>query len=213
LGRNAPVWKPGAHSGIRHWAVDLLDRRKLRRVLDAAIRENGKLKNLIFVQRYKGNGDSWSGELETSLTATRFVIEHCSKSFVRNGSIVVVSSQANRFVATEQPAGYHVVKAGLIQLCRYFAVVLGPQGIRVNSVSPGTVLKPENRQYYSKQKRLQKLFKTMIPLGRMGTAEEVAGVVSLLCSDKASFVTGQDLLVDGGASLLSHETLARKLAN
>jgi NAD(P)-dependent dehydrogenase (short-subunit alcohol dehydrogenase family) len=47
----------------------------------------------------------------------------------------------------------------------------------------------------------------------MGTAEEVAGVDSLLCSDKASFVTGQDLLVDGGASLLSHETLARKLAN
>src|SRR5262245_20608097 len=100
LGRNAPARTPEVHRDIRHWPVDLLDKRKLRRVLDAAIRETGRLKNLIFLQRYKGNGDAWSGELETSLTATRFVIEHCSKSSVRNGSIVVVSSQANRFVAT-----------------------------------------------------------------------------------------------------------------
>jgi NAD(P)-dependent dehydrogenase (short-subunit alcohol dehydrogenase family) len=124
-----------------------------------------------------------------------------------------VSSAASKVVAAEQGPGYHVAKAGLDQLARYYAVVLGQKGIRVNVVSPGTVLKPENRDFYLGNERLQTLFKKVVPLGRMGTAQEVAEVIDFLGGPKASFITGQTLLVDGGVNLLSTETLARTLSD
>jgi NAD(P)-dependent dehydrogenase (short-subunit alcohol dehydrogenase family) len=57
------------------------------------------------------------------------------------------------------------------------------------------------------------LYKTIIPLARMGTSEEVANVIAFLCSHKASFVTGQNIVVDGGLSLIWQETLARRLSS
>ena len=198
---------------IHFWAVDLLDRGKLSATLADILARHGKLNNLIFFQRFKGGGDDWSGELETSLSATKFVIEKLAGQF-REGehkSIVLVSSAASNVVAEEQGVGYHVAKAGINQMARYYAVTLGSKGFCVNVVSPGTVLKLENRRFYLKHKRLQTLFRQTVPLGRMGTAEEVANVISFLCSPKASFVTGQNIMVDGGVNLRSTETLARKL--
>jgi NAD(P)-dependent dehydrogenase (short-subunit alcohol dehydrogenase family) len=210
IGRSIPAAKPAG--GICVWPVDLLDRPALSRSLGEIISRNGKLNNLIFLQRYKADGDKWTGEIETALSATRFVIESLLGKFNRGEkSIVLVSSAASDVVADEQGVGYHVAKAGLNQLGRYYAVTLGPRGIRVNTVSPGTVLKLENENFYRKNKRLQNLFKRTIPLGRMGTAEEIANVIAFLCSSKASFITGQTLRVDGGVNLLSTETLARKL--
>lgn len=98
-------------------------------------------------------------------------------------------------------------------MVRYYAVTLGPRRIRVNSVSPGTVLKDESKDFYLKNEQLYNLYKGIIPLGRMGTAEEVANVVAFLCSSKASFITGQNIVVDGGLSLIWQETLARKVAS
>ena len=147
-------------------------------------------------------------------TATRQIIEYLAGQFQprQNNSIVLVSSAASTVIAAEQSAGYHVAKAGLNQLARYYAVVLGAKGIRVNVVAPGTVLKPENQAFYLQNKKLQRLFRKTIPLGRMGTAAEIAEVIAFLSGPRASFVTGQTLLVDGGVNLLSTETLARTLA-
>lgn len=198
---------------VYYRAIDLLDKSTLTKELEQIISHQGKLTNLIFLQRFKGPGDAWTGELETSLSATKTVIESLISHFIENSSksIVLVSSVASDVVAEEQGVGYHVAKAGINQMARYYAVVLGPKGFRVNVVSPGTVLKPENRDFYLKNEKLQNLFKHTIPLGRMGTAEEVANVIIFLCSSKASFITGQTILVDGGVNLLSAETLARKL--
>jgi cupin fold WbuC family metalloprotein len=159
------------------------------------------------------DGEPWDGELETSLTATRFVIDRLADQFSERGdrSIVIVSSIADQFVSDSQPVGYHVAKSGLHQMTRYYAVQLGQRGIRVNCVSPSTVIKEENRAWYARNASLTELFNAAIPLGRMATARDVAQVIWFLCSPLAGFVTGQRIAVDGGVSLLAQEALARRL--
>ena len=72
-------------------------------------------------------------------------------------------------------------------------------------------LKEESKHFYFQNEELHNLYKSIIPLGRMGTAEELANTIAFLCSPKSSFITGQTIIVDGGISLQWHESLARKL--
>jgi NAD(P)-dependent dehydrogenase (short-subunit alcohol dehydrogenase family) len=213
IGRRPPSELDQRIPATRYWVLDLLDRKRLPKTWVELISHNGKINNLVFFQRFRGEGDDWSGEIETSLTATKDVIELSVDEFAEadDKSIVIVSSIASHLVASEQPVSYHVAKAGLNQMVRYYAVALGPKGIRVNAVSPGIVLKEESGDFYLKSRELQDLYKRITPLGRMGTSQEIASVVSFLCSSKASFITGQNIVVDGGISLQWHETLARKL--
>jgi NAD(P)-dependent dehydrogenase (short-subunit alcohol dehydrogenase family) len=200
---------------VRYWAADLQELEGISKVLNEIVSHHGKLKNLVFFQRFKGEGDKWEGELATSVTATKSIVEACIDRFHEgtDKSIVMVSSIAASLVADEQDVAYHVAKAAINQMSRYYAVTLGPKGFRVNVVSPGTVLKAENSDFYARQAELQKFFQKTIPLGRMGTAAEVAKAIMFLCSPDASFITGQNLFVDGGVNLISTETLARRLTN
>ncbi len=215
VGRRPVSEMPPVRPNVSCWSVDLADIEKLHTSLSEIVSRDGKVNHIVFFQRYRGSGDAWSEELQTSLTATAKTIEFLAGHFGvhSDNSIVLVSSIAASFVAIEQPVGYHVTKAGIVQMARYFAVVLGPRGIRVNSVSPGTVLKEESMEFYLKNKELLDLYRTITPLGRMGTAEEISGVIEFLCSRKASLVTGQNLVLDGGISLQSHESLCRRVAN
>jgi NAD(P)-dependent dehydrogenase (short-subunit alcohol dehydrogenase family) len=197
---------------IRYYKLDLLNPKGLKKVL-ADIRRNCKLNNLVFFQRFRGPGDDWAGELQVSLSATKKIIEFLIDEFADSTlkSIVIISSIAADFVAEEQPLSYHVAKAGLSQIARYYAYVLGKKGIRVNCVSPGLVLKEEARPFYESNKTLKRLYEKITPLGRMGTSEEIANVVLFLCSPKASYITGQNIIVDGGLSLPCQESIGRKL--
>ncbi len=213
IGKRAPGEVDRRLPGTHFWTADLTNEQDLQPVLSEVVSRGGALSSLVLLQRFKGEGDRWTGEIATSLSATKTIIERLAGEFSGGGgnSIVLVSSIVGRFIAEGQPVGYHVAKAALCQMARYYAVELGPRGIRVNCVSPCTVVKEENRDYYSKHEDLYNLFKKTIPLGRMGTALESANVIAFLCSSKASFVTGQEIVVDGGVSLLSQEALARKL--
>ncbi|WP_280154592.1 SDR family oxidoreductase [Piscinibacter sp. XHJ-5] len=93
------------------------------------------------------------------------------------------------------PPFYGAAKAGLLQLTRYLAAHLGPDGIRVNSISPGPFPPPAIAQS-APEFHAQLCAKT--PLGRIGDARELAGPALFLLSDAASYVTGADLAVDGG---------------
>ena len=90
---------------------------------------------------------------------------------------------------------------------------LGPQGDSHNTVSPCTFLKEESKKFYLENEKLHNVYKQIVPLGRMGTAEEVAQAIEFLISPRASFITGQELFVDGGLSLHLHDRMARMVAD
>lgn len=197
-----------------YWSADLLSETAVIEVLNDIVKKRGKINHLVFFQRYRGDGQNrWKEEIDLSLTATRSIIEALSDRFAAdyNKSIVAVSSLAASFVAEEQPLEYHVAKAGLNQLVRYYAVKLGPKGIRVNAVSPGTVIKPENQTYYQQQRKQTEFYNAITPLGRMGSSRDVANAVRFLCSQDAAFITGQNITVDGGLSLLLQASFDRHI--
>jgi len=202
-------------SSVSYWLVNLANHEQLSAALGEIVQKNGKLNNLIFVQRYRGEGNDWTGEIDITLTATKFVIDRVVGEFSETdeNAIVIVSSVASHFIVSEQPVSYHIAKASLDQMVRYYAVVLGPRGIRVNGVAPGTVLKDESKDFYLKNEEVLKVYKGITPLGRMGTSTDVTQVIAFLCSHNASFVTGQTIVVDGGVSLQGHESLARQLTS
>ncbi|MBX9690016.1 MAG: SDR family oxidoreductase [Candidatus Obscuribacterales bacterium] len=200
----------------RYFQVDLCDQRSITANLTKVLSPISRLNNLIFTQRYRGPAaESWTGEFETSVSATRSVIDFMTERFSGDGgdAIVIVSSLYGSLVGDSQSLSYHVSKAALDQLLRYYAVVLGKLQIRVNGVSPGTFVKEESQEFYRNNSALTELYARITPLGRICAAEEVAEVISFLCSDKSSFITGQNIVVDGGASLVSQETIARNLVS
>jgi glucose 1-dehydrogenase len=92
---------------------------------------------------------------------------------------------------------YCCSKGGLRMLMRNLAVELGPLGITVNNVAPGAIATPINRSLLEDKPKLNALLGN-IPLGRLGTPDDVAGIVAFLASDEASYVTGSTFVIDGG---------------
>lgn len=213
IGRRDPPAEDRSIPDVKHLIADLIDADATLRTAQAAIEERGALNYLVFCQRYRGAEDDWAGEIQVTLTATRHLVEGLVPSFHAEGDkgIVMVSSVFGERVGDGQPLSYHLGKAGMNHMARYYAVNLGRNGIRVNAVTPFTFLKEESQDFYLGNDELHGLYKEITPLGRMGTAHDSAGAIAFLCSPAASFITGQNLYVDGGLSLVWPETLARRL--
>jgi NAD(P)-dependent dehydrogenase (short-subunit alcohol dehydrogenase family) len=206
VGRSRPDASGG---GVTHIEADLADSDAVGTTVQT-LKASGSVHNLIFAQRRRGGVDDWRDELQVSLNATRTIIDGLSGTFGTGTSIVVVSSVAAEFIADEQGLSYHVSKAGINHLVRYYAVALGPRGIRCNSVAPSIFIKDRNRAYHDDEQRLE-FYRKVVPLGRAAAAEEISSVIAFLCSPAASYVTGQNIYVDGGLSIQAHLTLASRL--
>jgi gluconate 5-dehydrogenase len=92
------------------------------------------------------------------------------------------------------PPSYGAAKAGVIQFTKYLASFLSPDGIRVNALSPGAFPHPPTQEHKEFMQRLA----SKNPMNRVGQPEELKGAVALLCSDAGSYITGQNICVDGG---------------
>jgi NAD(P)-dependent dehydrogenase (short-subunit alcohol dehydrogenase family) len=119
----------------------------------------------------------------------------------RGGGSIINMASATGTRGLPGIAAYSATKGALISLTRAMSTDYAPHGIRVNSVSPGTIDSPMLQDFLARQRNpgeLRKEFDAMHPIGRVGTIDEVASVCVFLASDEASFVTGSNYEVDGG---------------
>lgn len=141
---------------------------------------------------------SWSETLKINLTAafytTQTVVEYMMKN--KNGSIINITSINAELGFPNNPA-YVASKGGLKMLSKSFARDYGIYGIRVNNIGPGYFKTTMNQKSWN-DKKVRKLRTTRTMLGRWGDPEELVGPCIFLASDASSYVTGQDLYVDGG---------------
>lgn len=143
--------------------------------------------------------DQWRTVLATNLDGAFNATRRASANMVRRrfGRIVNVGSVAGSMGVAGQ-ANYAAAKAGLVGLTRSVARELASRGVTCNLVAPGPITTAMTEALSDKR---QGEMVAVVPLGRMGTAEEVASVIAFLCSDAASYVTGVVLPVDGGTSM------------
>jgi 3-oxoacyl-[acyl-carrier protein] reductase len=164
--------------------------------LDVLVNNAGITRDTLIARM---SDEDWDEVLATNLSAAFYTCRAVSRKMLRRraGAIVNLTSFVGLHGNPGQ-ANYAATKAGLIGLTKALAKELGNRGVRVNAVAPGYIttditsgLSDEIRDWL-----LQ-----MTPLGRLGEPEDVARAVRFLCSDEASYVTGEVLLVDGGLGM------------
>jgi NAD(P)-dependent dehydrogenase (short-subunit alcohol dehydrogenase family) len=138
----------------------------------------------------------WRRVLDVQLDGVFRALEVFEPAVADGGSMVTISSMAAR-LAMPGLAPYSAAKGGVEALTRVAAAEFGPS-IRVNAVAPGYVLTPQNRETYAEGTEKRAIIEDRTAVGRLGTTEEIAGAVTYLASDAASYTTGTVLTVDGG---------------
>jgi NAD(P)-dependent dehydrogenase (short-subunit alcohol dehydrogenase family) len=207
LQRDAAMEVAKEIGGSGHVA-DVTDPVALTAAVDAAAQALGGL-TLLFNNAGIGNQSAlhrWEPEEWNRLVAVnlsgvylgfRAAVPHIRAS--GGGSIVSTASiSGTRPAAGEAP--YSAAKAGVIALTASAALEYGPD-IRVNSVSPGMILTPMTEPWFEFLPHERERFVRTTPAGRVGEPEDIADVVVFLCSDLARFITGQNIVVDGGLTL------------
>jgi NAD(P)-dependent dehydrogenase (short-subunit alcohol dehydrogenase family) len=145
--------------------------------------------------------ETWRKAIDVNLTAPFALVQSCSALLRRSGhgSVIniasiygVVGPDWRLYEATDlgNPAAYSASKGGLLQLTRWLATTLAP-AVRVNAITPGGVFRDTKEPFLSK-------YVSRVPLGRMATEDDLKGAAVYLASDLSSYVTGHNLVVDGG---------------
>jgi 3-oxoacyl-[acyl-carrier protein] reductase len=189
-------------AGGRAIRADVSDPEEAKRLVDEA----GELDVLVNCAGVTRDGvlarmtdDDWRTTLETNLSSVFYTCRAASRGMMkrRSGSIVNVSSIVGLRGNWGQ-TNYAASKAGIIGFTKSLARELGSRGVRANVVAPGYV-KSRLTDAIPEEARDAMLCNT--PLGRLGEPEDVAAAVRFLCSDEASFITGEVLVVDGGLGM------------
>ena len=143
--------------------------------------------------------ENWHRTLSINLTAVWLSMKYELRQMLRQaGGVIVNNASVAGLVGMRGGPAYSASKGGVIQLTRTAALEYAKKGIRVNAVCPGFIETPMTEAHARENPDLEPWIRKIQPMGRLGTADEVAAAVLWLCSDAASFVTGHALAIDGG---------------
>jgi len=188
-------------------ACDVTDEESAKRVVAACFAAFGKLHGLINNAAARSIGATvvelslgdWDREIAVSLTGAFLMSKHAVPAIAASGggSIVHIASQFAHVGIGGSPA-YCAAKAGLVNLAKVMALDHAGQRIRVNSLSPGAIATERLMEFHGSMAAAERELAPKHPIGRIGRPEEIAAAAAFLVSDDSSFMTGADLLVDGG---------------
>lgn len=202
--------------GAAGFPVDVADRGRVRAFMTEVVAAHDRVDILVNnagVTRYRPfltmSDEDWNLVLDVDLKGVFFCVQAAAPQMIRQayGKIVNISSALSTGTTPHNTAGspagssaYASAKAGVIQLTKTLARELGPHGINVNCVAPGTFLTPLTAATRTPEEVAEHIAyrtKTVV-LNRLGSLEELAHAVLFLASDEASYITGHTLYVDGG---------------
>lgn len=197
---------PGAHGPAHALACDISDADSVERMAKAVLEQGGGLNFLVNnagITRdnlfLRMSADDFDAVLQTNLRGTFL----CCKAFARpmakarGGRIVNVGSIVG-MTGNAGQANYAASKAGLIGLTKSLAQEFGGRGVTANVIAPGLIATDMTKDLPAD---VRAQMQARIPLARLGMPADIAGVVAFLCSDAASYLTGQTLVVDGGMTM------------
>jgi NAD(P)-dependent dehydrogenase (short-subunit alcohol dehydrogenase family) len=204
--------EPRLPAGTLFQRADLRQREEIQALVDQALAAMGGIDVLVNSASMTGksavspflacSGEQLDDILDTNLRGTFLVSQAVARIMAasgKGGSIVHVAS-VGALAGQEHAAAYCATKAGQVALAQVMAMELAPYGIRVNCVSPGDIHTDTNADIREELKGggASGKFLRITPLGRRGRPEEIAAAIGFLTSEEASFVTGSNLVVDGG---------------
>lgn len=204
----------GVETSLKNGTIqmDITNDLSIQTGIDLIVKEFGQIDGLVnnAYPRTKDWGtrfedidpESWRSNLNMQLNSYFVCCQKVLKIMANqnSGSIVNIASiygvVGNDFTLYEEyggtsPAAYSAIKGGLINFTRYLASYYGKNGIRINCVSPGGILDQQHPSFVSR-------YEAKVPMGRLGSPDDIAPAVSFLLSNDAKYITGQNLIVDGG---------------
>ena len=208
----------GTLPGARGYGVDITDEAAVAVIVERVAEDMGGAPHVVvnnagmvrFGNFIEMSVADFRRVLDVNLTGAYIVTRAFAPGMMarKAGSIINITS-INAVAPSPDAGAYPTSKGGLITLTEHLALVLGPHGIRVNAVAPGFINAGMSAPIYADADVAAVRGKT-VPLGRLGEAADVAHTVSFLASDKAGYIHGQHILVDGGVSISLKNHLPRK---
>lgn len=189
---------------------DVSDEDSVKAMIDTVIDCYGRLDiacNSAALSRGSGPIHEYSREvfdqtLEMCLTNTWLCMKYEIPAMLTQGGGAIVNISSNASLRGQAyNTAYAAAKSGVNLLTKSSAAEYGGQGIRINAVSPGVIRTPGVEKYFEEQPEMAEGLKRAAVMNRLGEPEEIAEAVVFLCSDRASFITGQLLSVDGGGAV------------
>lgn len=148
--------------------------------------------------------ERWEKTMQLNLTSTFFIVQAFAKRLAeeKRAGAVVITSSTNGFQGEAESCAYDSSKGALVMLTRSLAVSLADLGIRVNGIAPGLIRTPLTSTWMEPRAHdLLKHYEKKILLGKVGAPDDCAGAVVFLCSDAASYITGEIIVIDGGLTV------------